>query len=396
MATRKTSEPLTVAKINATKPSEKGVIKLSDTGGLRLMVWPSGVRSWQLRYRWHGREKILTLGHYPDIPLADARLEREKAKAELRAGRDPSVSRNAGSACFDAVSKRWFAKMEGTWTPGHARTVRSRLDRDLRPRLGQRHIAEITAPEVLEALRHVESRGAVESAHRIRQIAGQVFNVAIAEGLRKDNPAAALSKALISPTSKHMPAFTQPDDVRRLMRSIHAYEGTNVVRTALQLAPLVMLRPGELRHGEWSEIDFKNRLWTIPAEKMKRGAAHSVPLSRQAFELLKALHPETGEGRYIFPSPRTGDRPMSNNAILAALRSMGFGKDEMTGHGFRAMARTMIDEQLEVRPDIIEQQLAHVQKDPNGRAYNRTKHLKERREMLQRWADYLDELREGR
>lgn len=387
---------LTDTKIRNTRPDPNRTIKLTDSGGLRLDISSQGTRSWRLRYRWRNREQLLTLGRYPDISLAEARLMREEAKAELRAGRNPSLRRAPRDGSFETVAQRWLKTMEPSWTPGHARTVRSRLDRDLLPWLGPRPVAEISAPEVLDVLRRVQDRGAVESAHRIRQIASQVFDLAIIEGRRVDNPAAALAKALRSPRAKHMPALTHPDDVRRLMRAIHAYEGTNVVRTALRLAPLVMLRPGELRHGEWSEIDVEDALWTIPAEKMKGRVAHSVPLSRQALELLRELRPQTGDGRYIFPSPRTGERPMSNNAILAALRSMGFSKDEMTGHGFRAMARTMLDEQLQVRPDYIEQQLAHALKDPNGRAYNRTKHLRERRVMMQRWADYLDELREGR
>ncbi len=244
-------------------------------------------------------------------------------------------------------------------------------------------------------LRRVESRGALESAHRIRTICGQVFRYAVATGRAERDPAADLKGALPQPAEKHMAAITEPKKVAELLRAIDSYQGSFVVKYALQLAPLVFVRPGELRHAEWAEIDFENAQWNIPAGKMKMKEPHLVPLSRQAIEILTELKELTGASRYIFPSGRSFDRPMSNNAILAALRRMGYTKDEMSAHGFRAMARTMLDEILQIRPDFIEHQLAHAVRDPNGRAYNRTAHLNERIKMMQIWADYLDGLRVG-
>jgi integrase len=271
----------------------------------------------------------------------------------------------------------------------------SRLERDLFPWIGKRPIAAIKAPELLAVLRRVESRGALESAHRIRTICGQVFRYAVATGRAERDPAADLKGALPQPAEKHMAAITEPKKVAELLRAIDSYQGSFVVKYALQLAPLVFVRPGELRHAEWAEIDFENAQWNIPAGKMKMKEPHLVPLSRQAIEILTELKELTGASRYIFPSGRSFDRPMSNNAILAALRRMGYTKDEMSAHGFRAMARTMLDEILQIRPDFIEHQLAHAVRDPNGRAYNRTAHLNERIKMMQIWADYLDGLRVG-
>ena len=271
----------------------------------------------------------------------------------------------------------------------------SRLERDLFPWIGKRPIADIKAPELLAVLRRVESRGALESAHRIRTICGQVFRYAVATGRAERDPAADLRGALPQPQEKHMAAITEPAKVAELLRVIDGYQGGFVVKCALRFASLVFVRPGELRHAEWSEIDFENAQWNIPAGKMKMKEPHLVPLSQQAIEILKELKKLTGASRYIFPSGRSIDRPMSNNAILAALRRMGYTKDEMSAHVFRAMARTILDEVLQFRPDFIDHQLAHAVKDPNGRAYNRTAHLNERRRMMQTWADYLDGLKIG-
>jgi len=271
----------------------------------------------------------------------------------------------------------------------------SRLERDLFPWIGKRPINQIKAPELLSVLRRVESRGALESAHRIRTIAGQVFRYAVATGRAERDPAADLKGALPQPQEKHHAAIIDPKEVGPFLRALDGYQGHFVVKCALKLAPIFFVRPGELRHAEWSEIDLDEAVWNIPAHKMKLKQAHLVPLCRQAVEILTSLKELTGASRYVFPSGRTFARPMSNNAVNAALRRMGYDKETMTGHGFRAMARTILDEILHVRPDYIEHQLAHAVRDPNGRAYNRTAHLEERRKMMQSWADYLDALRVG-
>jgi integrase len=279
--------------------------------------------------------------------------------------------------------------------PGHAKAILRRLELNIFPWLGDRPIIEIKAPEVLMALRRIESRGALESAHRVKIICGQIFRYAVATGRAERDPVADLKGALPPTRSKHLAAITNPEKVGGLLRAIDGYEGSFVTKCALKLAPLLFVRPGELRQMEWAEIDFESAEWNIPAEKMKTGRPHLVPLARQSLAILKDIQPLTGAGRYVFPSPRTSKRPMSNNGVLSALRRMGFEKDEMSGHGFRAMARTILDEVLQIRPDFIEHQLAHAVRDPLGRAYNRTKHLKERYRMMQTWADYLDGLKTG-
>jgi integrase len=270
-----------------------------------------------------------------------------------------------------------------------------RLERDLFPWIGKRPIAEIKPTELLSAVRRVESRGALESAHRIRTICGQVFRYAVATGRAERDISVDLKGALPQPQEKHRAAITEPVEVGKLLRSIDDYSGSFVVKCALRIAPLVFVRPGELRHMEWTELDFENAQWNIPAGKMKMKEPHLVPLSKQAIEILKELQSLTGTSRYCFPSGRSFDRALSDNAILSALRRMGYEKSEMSGHGFRAMARTILDEVLQIRPDFIEHQLAHAVRDPNGRAYNRTAHLVERRKMMQSWADYLDGLKAG-
>jgi integrase len=265
---------------------------------------------------------------------------------------------------------------------------------DAFPWLGSRPIADITAPELLAALRKTEARGALGTAHRVLQTFGQVFRYAIATGRAMRDPAADLRGALPPAKEGHFAAITEPEAIGPLLRAMYDYQGSAITRAALRLAPLVFVRPGELRQAEWKEIDFEKAEWRIPTERMKMKQPHIVPLSLQALEILKELHPLTGRGRFLFPSPLTNQRAMSDNAILTAMRRMGINKNEMSGHGFRAMARTVLDEVLHVRPDYIEHQLAHAVRDPNGRAYNRTAHLPERRKMMQQWADYLDELRE--
>jgi len=393
--------PLTDLKVRSAKPKEKPY-KLSDFDGLYLLVTEKGQKWWRFRYRFNRKEKLLSMGTYPEITLADARQRRDEARRQIAHGIDPGAVRKAQKQAdtketetFEVIAREWHTKFKPSWTEGHATTIMSRLERDLFPWLGKRPIAEIKAPELLAVLRRVESRGALETAHRIRTIAGQVFRYSVATGRAERDPSADLKGAIPQPGEKHLAALTDPKDVAPLLRAIDGYNGHFVVKCALRLAPLFFVRPGELRKAEWAEIDLEQAVWNIPAHKMKMKQAHIVPLCRQAIEILTELKALTGASKYVFPSGWTNTQPMSNNAILAALRRMGFEKGSMTGHGFRAMARTILDEVLQVRPDYIEHQLAHAVRDPNGRAYNRTSHLAERRKMMQTWADYLDGLKAG-
>ena len=393
--------PLTDTKIKNAKPQDKQY-KLYDTAGLFMIVSPAGGKWWRFKYRFDGKGKTISMGTYPEVALAKARERRDKARAQVADGIDPSQARKDEKATrkvmdntFEKVAREWFNKFEPNWAPGHAVKIKGRLENDVYPYIGQRPILEITAPELLRVLRRIESRGALDSAHRVRTTCSQIFRYAVATGRAERDPAADLRGALPPTQKKHLPAITDPKKVAGLLRAIDGYEGSFVTKCALRIAPLLFVRPGELRHMEWAEIDLDAAEWNIPAEKMKMGQSHLVPLSSQAVEILQEIQPLTDTGRYVFPSTRTSQRPMSNNTVLAALRRMGFEKSEMTGHGFRAMARTMLDEVLNVRPDFIEHQLAHAVRDPNGRAYNRTAFLPERREMMQTWADYLDGLKKG-
>ncbi len=393
--------PLTDTKVRNAKSKDK-LYKLFDSGGLFLLVSPAGGKWWRFKYRFGGKEKLVSLGTYPDVSLATARERRDAARRQVAKGIDPSQARKAMKTAkaqdentFEVVAREWHTKFTSTWTPGYAATTISRLENNIFPYIGAHPINMVKAKELLMVLRRIESRGALESAHRVRSICSRVFRYAIATGRAERDSAADLRGALPPVKPKHLSAITDPKKVAGLLRAINGYQGSPVTRCALHLAPLVFVRPGELRHMEWEEIDFDAAEWNIPAEKMKTRQPHLVPLSWQAIETLKEIQPLTGNGRYVFPSPRTPKRPMSNNAVLAALRRMGFEKHEMTGHGFRAMARTILDEVLQIRPDYIEHQLAHAVRDPLGRAYNRTKHLPERRRMMQTWADYLDGLAAG-
>jgi integrase len=393
--------PLTDMKVQKAKPKDKP-ISMFDGGGLYLLVTPSGGKLWRFKYRFDKKEKKLAFGSYPEISLQDARQKREDARKLLASNVDPDAVRKAQKQAeteetetFEVIAREWHTKFTQTWTSGHATTIMSRLERDLFPWIGKRPVNQIKAPELLGVLRRVESRGALESAHRIRTIAGQVFRYAVATGRAERDPSGDLKGALPQPGEKHHAAITDPKEVAPLLRSLDSYEGHFVVKCALRLAPMFFVRPGELRNAEWTEIDLDEAVWNIPANKMKMKQAHIVPLCRQAVEILTELKEVTGASRYVFPSGRSFARPMSNNAVNAALRRMGYDKDTMTGHGFRAMARTILDEVLHIRPDYIEHQLAHAVRDPNGRAYNRTAHLEERRKMMQTWADYLDGLKAG-
>ncbi|MGB9153201.1 MAG: integrase arm-type DNA-binding domain-containing protein [Alphaproteobacteria bacterium] len=393
--------PLTDIAIHRVKPRSKP-FKMFDSGGLFLLVTPKGGKWWRFKYRYAGKEKLLSLGIYPEITLKEARGRRDEERKKLAHKIDPSINRKAAKQnwidsqadTFEAVAREWLVSRSDIWTPSNMTKTTRRLEIDAFPWFGKRPIAEITAPELLAALRRTEARGAVGTAHRALQNFGQVFRYAIATGRATRDVSADLRGALRPVKEGHFAAMTDPKDIGPLLRAMYEYQGSAVTRAALRLAPLVFVRPGELRQAEWKEIDFEKAEWRIPAERMKMKQPHIVPLSRQALEILNELHPQTGRGRFLFPSPLTNLRAMSDNAILTAMRRMGIGKDEMSGHGFRAMARTVLDEVLNIRPDYIEHQLAHAVRDPNGRAYNRTAHLPERRKMMQQWADYLDGLRE--
>ncbi len=389
---------LTDATIRNARPANKPR-KLSDSGGLYLLLNPNGSRWWRLKYRFGGKEKGLSLGVYPAVGLKDARAKRDEMRRQLAAGSDPGQVRNAakaaqtGSNSFEAVAREWIAKFSPTWAPSHSSKVIRRLERDVFPWMGGRPVGDITAPELLTVLRRIESRGALETAHRALRNSGQVFRYAIATGRAERNPAADLRGALPPVKTKHLAAMTDPHGVGALLRAIDGYQGTFVVKCALRLAPLVFLRPGELRKAEWAEFDLAAACWNIAGARMKMKNPHLVPLARQALAILRELHVLTGAGQYVFPSIRAASRPMSENTVNGALRRLGFSGNEICGHGFRAMARTILDEVLNVRPDIIEHQLAHAVRDPNGRAYNRTRFLAERRKMMQQWADYLDSVK---
>ena len=386
--------------IRNAKPGAKPT-RLFDSGGLYLEIAPSGGKLWRMKYRFDGKEKRLALGKYPDVGLKDARERRDEARKLLANGVDPGENRKLQKAAktdraansFESVAREWITKCMPTWAATHTSKIVRRLELYVFPWLGGRPIAEITAPELLAAVRRVEGRGVLETARRTLGNCGQVFRYAVATGRAERDPTGDLRGALQPVKGGHMAAVTEPKQVAELLRTIDGYRGTLTVVCALRFAPLVFVRPGELRSAEWADIDLDAAEWRYTVTKTN--TPHIVPLARQAVAILREIHALTGDGRYVFPSARTGERPMSDNAILAAMRRMGIAKDEMSGHGFRAMARTILDEVLGFRPDLIEHQLAHAVKDPNGRAYNRTAHLPERVKMMQAWADYLDKLKAG-
>lgn len=393
-------KPLNDLYVRQLKPESKPR-KYPDGRGLLLHVVPAGGKWWRFVYRFNGKQKQLSLGVYPDVSLKEAREKRDAARNLLANGVDPSENRKAMKAArttqaansFEAVAREWYARQQAIWVESHGVRILRRLERDVFPWIGGQPIAELTAPDLLSMARRIEKRGAVETAHRALQNCGQVFRYAIATGRAARNPVPDLQGALPPVKPVHMAAITEPAKIGELLRAFDAYEGTLIVRCALQLAPLVFVRPGELRKAEWADIDLEAAEWRFTVSKTK--TSHVVPLSRQAIELLREVQALTNRSRYVFPSARTRERPMSDNALLAAMRRMGIAKDEMTGHGFRAMARTILDEVLGFRPDFIEHQLAHAVRDPLGRAYNRTTHLPERKKMMQAWADYLDKLKAG-
>lgn len=393
--------PLTDTTAKSAKPKTKPY-KLSDERGMFLLVSPNGSKWWRLKYRIDGKEKLLSLGVYPDVGLKDARARRDAARKQIADGIDPSLTRQVQKATkaeraansFESVAREWHTKFSPEWADSHSTKILRRLENDVFPWLGARPITEIDARELLGVLRRIEGRGAIETAHRARESCGQIFRYAIATARAERDIAADLRGALQPSIAKHHASITDPKAIGALLRDLMAYKGSPVTKAALQLAPLVFLRPGELRHAEWTEIDFDKAEWRIAANKMKARVQHIVPLSKQAVSALRELRPITGEGRYAFPSVRTPDRPMSENTVNAALRRLGYASDEMTGHGFRSMASTLLNENGWNR-DAIERQLAHGERDAVRAAYNYAEFLPERRKMMQWWADYLDNLAKG-
>jgi integrase len=386
---------LTDTAVRNAKPREKPY-KLSDSGALYLLISPGGSKLWRFKYRVEGKEKLLALGAYPEIPLKQARDRRDDARRLLANGVDPGVKRQVEKAAagdtFEAIAREWFAKFSVNWATSHSEKVIRRLELDLFPWLGSRPIREVTPPELLDCLRRIEGRGAVDTAHRAHQNCGQVFRYAVATGRVERDPSADLRGALAPVKGGHFASITEPTKVAALLRAIHDYDGSSVVRTALRFTPLTFVRPGELRQAEWIEVNLDAAEWRLPAERMKSRAPHLVPLSRQAVELLREIRPLTGKGRYVFPAATSESRPMSENTINSALRRLGYSSTDMTAHGFRSMASTLLNEQGWNR-DAIERQLAHGERNPVRAAYNYAEHLQERRKMMQAWADYLDDLR---
>ena len=395
---------------NAKCPPDKKQARFSDSGGMYLQVSPAGSKRWFLKYRVAGVEKQLALGSYPDVSLTAARKARDAAKLIKSEGRDPvqvrkieklKATRTDGDT-FKAVALEWYAKQAPQWSEAHAERSLRQLERDLFPWIGERRMLEIHSMELLAALHKVEERGALETADRVLMLARQVWEYWLPTADTQQRNITEGLKARLTPyRGKSFAAITDPIRMGDLMRAIMAYKGGPVVRAALQLAPLLYQRPGNLRMMEWAELDLDAALWTIPSQKMKRtklekeqGDDHVVPLPTQAVALLRSIQPLTGRGQYVFPGERSHDRPLSDNSVRSALYSLGFGK-EQSWHGFRASARTMLVDHLGLDPLMIEANLAHAVKDANGRSYNRTTYLKQRFDMIQQWADYLDKLRMG-
>ena len=376
--------------------------KHADGQGLYLHVKDAG-KYWRMSYRFNSKQKTLALGVYPAVSLADARARRDKARKLLAKGIDPNAAKReekqtkaaAAANTFEAVAREWLTKTAADRMASTHAKVTTWLEKDVFPFIGTKPISTTGPRDVLAALRHMEGRGALDSVQRVKQICGQVFRYAVATGSAERDVTQDLKGALARPTAGHFAAITEPKQVGDLLRSIFAYNGHPYTVAALKLSSLVFVRPGELRTAEWVEIDLDAAQWRIPGRKMKMKVDHLVPLSAQAVAILRSVHPLTGHGKYVFPGLRTGERPMSENTINAALRGMGYAEEVHSAHGFRAMARTIMDEVLGERVDLIEHQLAHAVKDANGRAYNRTSHLPARRAMMQTWADYLDKLRIG-
>jgi integrase len=391
---------LTDAAVKRVKPQDKQY-KLADEKGMFLLITPAGSKLWRFKYRVDGKEKSLSFGQYPDVSLSDARDRRDGARKQIKDGLDPAVQKQlvkrakaaSSATTFEDVAKDWFGKFSVSWAPAHAVRVWSRIDRDILPWLGKKPIAGISAADVLMTIRRIDARGARETAHRARSDISTIMRYAISCGLAGRDPAADVRGALPAVQKKHFAATTDPKALGKMVVLFDSYEGSHTVRTALRLAPLLFCRPGELRQMRWEHLDFDNALWCVPAQYMKMKQDHIVSLSTQVIALLRDM-PVRGDNPFVFPSERGGGKPMSDGAINAALKTLGIDtKTQQTGHGFRASARTILHEVLSFDPDVIEVQLAHAPACALKGAYNRTKFLDKRKEMMQRWSDYLDELK---
>jgi integrase len=396
---------------NAKCEEDRARARFADARGLYLEVAATGSKRWFVKYRFAGKERRLALGSFPEVSLKAARDARDAARRTRAEGTDPVQARQVETATrlaatittFEGVAREFFATKADGWSDTHKHRWLRSMEKDLFPHMGTLPMGNITAPLLLHHLRAVEKRGAIETAHTLRQCAGQVFRYGIQTGRCTDNPAIALHGALKPVHTAHMAAILDPVMAGRLLRSIDDYQGQPTTRAALALSALLFQRPGNIRAMEWAEVDAANAVWTIPAAKMKRavhgkvnGRPHVVPLARQALVILDEVRPLTGHGRYVFPSLLSGDKPMSENTVRTALRRMGYTNDEMTAHGFRAMARTLIAEQMPgVSTDVIEAQLAHGKSGPLGAAYDRAEFMAQRRKLMAAWADYLDKLRVG-
>jgi integrase len=393
---------LTTTVIRATKPSIKP-FKMADGNGLYLLVRPTGGKLWRMDYRFHGKRKTLSFGAYPEINLKEARAQCLEARKLLRANTDPGALKKARKAAlrtrqtnsFTRVAREWFQRWKTDKADSHARRVFARLEKDVLPWIGQTPVAEITAPLTLSVLRRVEARGAIDTAYRIRSCISQIMRYAVATGHAERDPCPDLRGALAHRHGrKHFAALTDPRQVGELLRRVEVYDGPTPLAAALKLAPLLFARPGELRFMKWTEIDLDRGEWRYFVSKVK--TEHLVPLAKQAVAILRSLRPQTGHGIHVFPATRHDDRPIGNNAINRALRTLGYDtRTEITGHGFRAMARTLLAEELAQAPEWIEHQLSHRVPDALGTAYNRTRFLKERRKMMQAWADYLERIKDS-
>ncbi len=395
---------------NAVCPSDKPRVRLSCSGGLYLEVSPNGSKRWFWKYRKEGKEGRMALGSYPAVGPKAARLARDEAKAQKSEGRDPVQARKLSKLketalaadSFKETALEWYEKHKTRWSSHYAIRELRNLEKDLFPFLGKRKVGEVEPVELLAVIRKVEERGALDVAHRVLSTARSVWRYAVATARASRDITGDITGALTPHHGKHFAAITKPNELGVLIRVIRGYQGGPIVRAALQLAPMLFQRPGELRAAAWSEIDLDAAMWTIPSERMKRkkegkenGIPHFVPLPTQAVEILRKLHPLTGHGDLLFPGERSHDRPISDNTLRAALLTLGYGPTVQSVHGFRATARTILAEVLDVDPLVIEAQLAHAVKDANGTSYNRTQYLKHRVVMMQRWADYLDKLAAG-
>jgi integrase len=382
-------------------PVPPKTMKLFDGQGLFIELSKAGGKLWRFKYRFDGKEKLLSFGGYPDVGLADAREKRDAARKLITNGKDPSAEAKAEkqakdestATTFEGLAREWLVLTAEKRTPENNLRALRRLERDVFPWLGAKPIGSISTPDLLAVLERAQGRGVGETVHRALWTCGGIFRYAIQRGLLSQDPTPALRGALKPMKTKHFAAITEPKNVGPLLRAIDAYTGSLVVKSALRLAPLVFVRPVELRTAQWEHFDLDNREWRYIVGKTK--TPHVVPLSKQAVQILKEIHPLTGSGPYVFPSARKGARPLSDAGLIVALRAMGIDQETMSIHGFRAMARTILDEVLKYRVDFVEHQLSHRVKDANGRAYNRTSHLEERKKMMQHWADYLDELKAG-